>query len=289
MVTQASHQEPRERSDTNSAKAEDKTDVDWQTHLDCAIAGIEKQLVGVGDTAEGTSSAAEDITDEEKTRLAAQLRMLQLARGRYEQAIRNSPHHSTEENEYWSHQIHGLHLLISADDKLPMARRWAAALSELRDASDKLAAFSELQIANLTFCTAAHSFGVFETSIADDRWKNKDYREAKFEPEQPVILYFEVNNFLSEQHTSREYPDGAWRTSFKGSYTILDRDGRPLDRRELQLRDDICRNRRHDYFVAYKTWMPDINPGHYTLELLIEDTIAGKIGTATIDFEIVAK
>ena len=41
--------------------------------------------------------------------------------------------------------------------------------------------------------------------------------------------------------------------------------------------------------LAYKTWMPDINPGHYTLELLVEDTIAEKIGTSTTDFEIIAR
>ena len=104
-----------------------------------------------------------------------------------------------------------------------------------------------------------------------------------------MVLYFEVNNFTSEQHTSREYPDGAWKTALQGSYTILDHNGRPLERREMKLRDDICRNRRHDYFVAYKTWMPKLNPGRYTLELLIEDAIAGKIGTSTIDFEIVAR
>ena len=49
------------------------------------------------------------------------------------------------------------------------------------------------------------------------------------------------------------------------------------------------RERRHDYFVAYKTWMPQLNPGRYTLELLVEDAIAGKIGTSTIDFEIVSR
>ena len=289
-VQQANFEAPANKdSDAPQDSADDN--VDWQTHLAKAIAGAQAELAGDVETSEEDSSSRREsqLSEDHKARLAAHLRMLHLVGGRHDEAIRNSPHHSTQENEYWSHQMHSLHLLTSDDSKLPPSRRSAAALAQLQGATDKLGAISELRIANLTFCTAAHSFGVYETKIAGDQWKNSDYREAKFEPEQPVVLYFEVNNFISEQHTSRDYPDGAWRTSLKGSYTILDRDGRPLDRRELQLRDDICRNRRHDYFVAYKTWMPDINPGHYTLELLIEDTIAEKIGTSTIDFQIVAQ
>ena len=287
-VSRASHEVPV-ADYSSSSDAELSEETDWRTNLDRAISNIQRTLDGVKHDKddEGTLSQME-LSAEEKASLAARLRMLYLARGKHQDAIRNSPYHSSEENEYWSHQMHGLHLLV-ADGESPPARRSASALSELRSATDKLATVSDLQIANLTFCTAAHSFGVFETSVDSDQWKNNDYREAKFEPEQPVVLYFEVSNFDSEQHTSREYPDGAWKTSLKGTYTILDHDGRPLEKRELKLRDDICRNRRHDYFVAYKTWMPQINPGHYTLELLIEDTIAGKIGTSTIDFEIVTK
>lgn len=286
QVRKASHSE---RSDS----AVHDADADWQTHLASAITDLEIELAGrnmasgeEGDVAPAKRAA---LTDEQRARLDGRLRLLYAAAGRHEDAIRSSEHQSTEENEFWSQQMDSLHLLLDSDDQLSPARRSAAALDRLRDAEDKLAALSELHVRNLTFCTAAHSFGVFETSVAGDRWKHSDYREAKFEPQQPVVLYFEVDNFTSEQQTSREFPEGAWRTSLRGRYTILDRAGQPLERRELKLRDDVCRNRRHDYFVAYKTWMPQLNPGRYTLELLVEDAIAGKIGTSTIDFEIVAR
>lgn len=287
---------------------------DWQTHLDRAIALAELQLASDAPTAgapeeqfaqslqkmlgsgdendperDVQQASASSLTDADKARLDARLRLLYLAAGRREDAIRSSRHQPTEQNEFWSHELHGLDLLMTETDRTSAARQAAAALVEFRDAADKLAAVSELQVRNLTFCTAAHSFGVYETSIEGANWKHTDYREKKFEPDQPVVLYFEVSNFENEQHTSREFPDGAWRTSLRGSYTIIDPAGRPVERRELKLRDDICRNRRHDYFVAYKTWIPKLNPGRYTLELLVEDAIAGKIGTTTIDFEIVGR
>ncbi len=288
---------------------------DWQTHLDRAIALAEQQLASDVATAgtpqeqfaqslqkmlgnggepndpENTvqQAGANSLSDADKARLDARLRLLYLAAGRREDAIRSSRHQSTEQSEFWSHELHGIDLLMAETDRTPAARQAAAALVEFRDAANKLAAVSELQVRNLTFCTAAHSFGVYETSIEGANWKHTDYREKKFEPDQPVVLYFEVNNFENQQHTSREFPDGAWRTSLRGSYTIIDPAGRPVERRELKLRDDICRNRRHDYFVAYKTWIPKLNPGRYTLELLVEDALAGKIGTTTIDFEIVSR
>jgi hypothetical protein len=213
--------------------------------------------------------------------------MMYLAAGRHEDAIKNTPHDDTEQNEFWGHQMHGLKLLVETT-QAPAARQASAALAELRDASDKLAAMSELRVNRLSFCTSASSFGVYETKIEGTTWKHSDYAQRKFEPEQPIVLYFEVANFASEQTSSREYPDGAWRTSLRGSYTIVDSSGSPVEQRELQLKDDVCRNRRHDYYVAYKSWIPKLNPGQYSLELLVEDAIARKIGTSSIDFEVVA-
>lgn len=284
----------------------------WRTHLTRAIESLQRQLnedsgsaetpehqlkkslqrvLGHNDEAGEHEArvATASLTEEEKARLDAHLRLMYLTAGRHEEAIRSSRFQSAQENEFWAHQLHGMKMLLEAHDGTPPQRRASAALVELRDATDTLARLSELHINNLTFCTAAQSFGIYETTIEGGRWKHKNYAERRFEPEQPVVLYFEIANFASEQHTSREFPDGAWRTSLAGSYTIVDSAGRPVQQRELKLRDDLCRNRRRDYFIAYKTWIPKLNPGFYTLELLVEDTLANKIGTSSIDFEVVSR
>lgn len=275
-VAQASHIEETQLTPPTPA--------DWKSHLEHAIQTAEVELARDA----SKDSAASPLTDDDKARLAAHLRMMYVAAGRHEQAIKSTPHDDSQQNEFWGHQMHAVKLLVEPT-QAPAARQASAALVELREASDKLAAMSELQVKSLTFCTAANSFGVFETTIERTTWKHNDYSKRKFEPEQPIVLYFEVANFASEQTNSREYPDGAWRTSLRGSYTIVDSSGSPVEQRELKLKDDLCRNRRHDYYVAYKSWIPKLNPGQYSLELLVEDAIAGKIGTSSLDFEVVAQ
>ncbi|MCA9268596.1 MAG: hypothetical protein KDA41_09005, partial [Planctomycetales bacterium] len=288
--TTAPKAQPKANADNPNANA------DWQAHLAQAIVALEGELASGAD---GDDKRDDKQTDnnsnhaatsaEEQAQLDARLRLLYVAAGRQEEALRSSRHQSADEHEFWSHQLQALKMMVEPQRNLPPQRQAAAALVELRDAGDRLAAISELQIKNLTFCTGAHSFGSYETSVADGPWQHKDYRDRKFEAEQPVVMYFEVDSFASEQHTSREFPDGAWRTSLRGSYSIVDASGRPVEQRELKLRDDLCQNRRRDYFVAYKMWMPKLNPGHYSLELLVEDALAGKIGASSIDFEIVSR
>jgi len=63
--------------------------------------------------------------------------------------------------------------------------------------------------------------------------------------------------------------------------------------RQLQPDKEICRNYRRDYFLAYRIYMPDnIAPGHYRLELAVEDMKAKgkyqgrKLGEGMIEFTI---
>lgn len=284
---------------------------DWREHLQLAIEDLEARLDSkpqqnesaerdlaravrraVGhqplDEAGGAAGGAA-LSDSERASHDAYLRLLYLASGRHEDAMRSSQHWNTEENAFWSHQLHGLKLLIQPHARLSQQRQTTAALAELHQAFDHLAAVSELQVQNLAFCVSARSFGVYETKVLEGRYQGQDYRQRRFQPEQPVVLYFEVSNFTSEQLTSRDFPDGAWLTSLRASYTITDDFGRAVDRRELKLRDDVCRNRRHDYFVAYNAWVPKLNPGRYTLELLVTDALSEKIGTSSIDFEVVSR
>ena len=83
-----------------------------------------------------------------------------------------------------------------------------------------------------------------------------------------------------------EKPDG-FETELQGGYQVFDPAGRRMADHELPLDKQICRNRRRDYFIAYRVYMPkNIPPGPYRLQLTIEDIRGQKFGQASIDFEI---
>jgi hypothetical protein len=49
----------------------------------------------------------------------------------------------------------------------------------------------------------------------------------------------------------------------------------------------LCNNRRHDYFIAYRVYLPkQIPTGSYTLQLTVEDVKGKKSNQASIDFRI---
>ena len=107
------------------------------------------------------------------------------------------------------------------------------------------------------------------------------FEPNRFEPNQQVLLYVEIDNFTVEQTAE------GFATAFKGNYQILARSGNRVADQTFQLEQETCRNRRRDYFIPYRMWMPkEIQPGSYTLQLTIEDVKGHKFGQSSIDFEI---
>jgi hypothetical protein len=100
-----------------------------------------------------------------------------------------------------------------------------------------------------------------------------------------VLIYAEVENFKSEQTTR------GWHTSFEASYQLLDSQGQRVAKEDLPLTDEPdCQNRRRDYFIRYFVTLPKtIHDGHYTLELMVEDAVARKIGQSTIELTVKQK
>jgi hypothetical protein len=91
----------------------------------------------------------------------------------------------------------------------------------------------------------------------------------------------EVDNFAVEEKSGR------FETELKGGYQIYDVSGRRLADQELPLDKQVCRNRRRDYFIAYRMYMPKSVPaGPCRLQVTIEDVKGQKFGQASIDFEI---
>ncbi|HEY5311505.1 MAG TPA: hypothetical protein VIK18_03265, partial [Pirellulales bacterium] len=196
------------------------------------------------------------------------LRMLYLAAGRRDDAMRPITELPANEQEFWTEQLFGLSTYLDANHSPDARRRAAEARVHLNNAASQLSETGELLVRNLAFCTEVHSYGVFTP-----------FATQEFKPSQQVILYAEVENFKSEST-----PKG-FHTALRSSYQIFDQQGRRVMQHDLGTTEEYCRNGRRDYFIRYFLTVPGrIYDGTYTLHLTIEDTLGRKIGQSTIDF-----
>jgi hypothetical protein len=196
------------------------------------------------------------------------LRMLYLAAGRRDDAMRPIAGLPANEQEFWAEQLFGLSTYLDANRSPDAKRRAAEARVHLTNATGHLSESGELLVRNMAFCTEVHSFGVFTP-----------FASTQFKPGQQVILYAEVENFKSEST-----PKG-FHTALRSNYQIFDQQGRRVMQHDLGTTEEHCRNARRDYFIRYFLTIPSrIYDGPYTLQLTIEDTLGRKIGQSTIDF-----
>jgi hypothetical protein len=127
-----------------------------------------------------------------------------------------------------------------------------------------------LVVRNVAFCTEIKSYGCA-----------KRFEKYEFQPNQEVLLYAEVDNFVSEP-TAKGY-----HTSLRSGYRILDASGQPVVERSFAATEDYCQNLRRDFFIGYRLRLPQsVGPGKYTLQLSIEDLKSQKVGQGSVEFEV---
>ncbi|MBX9789357.1 MAG: hypothetical protein K2Y37_10620 [Pirellulales bacterium] len=149
----------------------------------------------------------------------------------------------------------------------------AAALGALEAAAARLREAGPLELRNLLFCTEVTSFGVY-----------KPFASSQFAPGQEVLLYAEVDGFKVDS-----VRDG-FRTALASNYEIVDRQGAAVDAREFGLTEEVCRNRRRDFFIRYQFHLPSrLADGAYTLRLKVNDALGHKTSVANIEFSIKRK
>jgi hypothetical protein len=200
----------------------------------------------------------------------AQLRLLYLAAGRREDALRPIAGLSPTEQDYWDKQLRAMATWMDVERIPDSPRRAAEASQRLAEASSRLAQLSALGVRNMAFCTDVSSYGVYTR-----------FKENNFAPGQQVLLYAEVENFKSVE-THRGY-----HTVLKTSYQILDSSGTPVVKDEPQAMEEYCQNPRRDYFVRYRLHLPKgITSGRYRLQLTIEDALGEKSGVSNIEFTV---
>ncbi|WP_186774757.1 hypothetical protein [Allorhodopirellula solitaria] len=210
-------------------------------------------------------------SDSERHRREVVARHLMVLSGDPDRAVDDLDDLSEEQTQYLRHQLLGLWKIVDPQGHPVPSHRFSSALPEIRKATGYLAvASNSLEVRALEFCTEIEAYGQI-----------KPFPNRRFDAGQEVILYCEIDNFVSHS------VEGGFETRLRGSYDLLNANGERIASQALPEDHQISRNHLRDYFIAYQMYLPDaIEPGRYQLRLTMEDIHGKKYGQATVDFEI---
>ncbi len=211
------------------------------------------------------------VDPDSKVDISRKQRFLHLALGDLESAQKPIEGLDSGAQEYVSQTLQGLHDATDPKGHPSVRRKLSKALKSHRGATQKLASVASLELMNLAFCKEIDGFGEI-----------KKFRSSRFRGDQQVLLYCELENFVSTKVAA------GFQTRLQGTYEILDEDGKRVMEQLLPEDTDTCANQRRDFYIAYRFHLPKrIAPGIYSLRLVIEDMQGHKFGKSEIDFEIV--
>lgn len=234
-------------------------ELEWTEHLAKTRATLYKTLETAG-----------HLTDDEKARMQATLRIVDLLEGRKETALEPVLEYDEDLRQYLTHQLQTLSVMLDPAGIPIPERRAAVALRSLRTAERFLSNHSQLDLENVSFCEAVNGYGDIS-----------EFPSNTFAADQRTLLYVEIRNM-----TEQENGDG-FETELQGSYEIFDATGHRVANRTLPLERGRCSNFRRDYYIAYLIYMPQrIQAGEHTLQLTIEDLKGKKFGQATVAFTL---
>lgn len=200
----------------------------------------------------------------------ARLRVLHAVAGRRDEAARPIPNASPATQQFVAKEVEGLATWLDTDRTPDPIRRAAEAKPAFVEAAAKLGETGPLLVRNAAFCTEVVGFS-----------HRKRFPNYDFAADQDVLLYAEVENFVSESS-----PQG-FHTSLRSAYEIVDTLGRQVVRREFTPADDRSKNPRQDYFVVYRFRLPkQIPQGKYMLRLIVHDALGQKAGQASLEFSV---
>lgn len=230
---------------------------EWQAQLAAAIRTMESQTKGAPKT-------------EADLGLQARLRMLYLLAGRREDAMQPIPTAPAAFQDFWSKELYGLSTWLDTERTPDSSRRAAETKRILNEAIAGLSETAPLVVRNLAFCTSVQSYGSLQP-----------FKKNEFAPDQEVLLYAEVDNFVAEST-----PKG-YHTSLKSSYQILDNRGQRVADHQFAVIEENCQNARRDFFIGYHLRLPKrLYSGKHSLQLTVEDLKSHKVGQSTIDFTV---
>ena len=232
----------------------------WRQSLAQAVEQLEKQV-------------KETPANDDNLRISQEvtLRMLYVGQRRLEDAVRPIDKLSDNEQEYFRHQMHALYEASNPEAMPVRSRHWSLVMNSQREATNHLAAASNLEVKSVAFCTEVERYGVITK-----------FPKYQFQPDQELLLYCEIENVAANKVKGQGY-----ESQLQGSYEIIDSQGRKVADQLLPMEPEICQNHRRDYFIVYKIFMPQqITAGNYQLRLTVEDMKAHKFGQSHLDFQV---
>jgi hypothetical protein len=250
------------RNIPSTSKGQEAPELDsdsWEEHLEQSIEGLRRQL------------ATADLDERERARLEGILRLMYIAANRQEDALASLDQLSPQQQKFWRSGVAGLLELLSPPSDTTVSRQAKLALRHLRSACHELAVMASLEVRNLAFCRRVESFGRYT-----------EFEPYEFFPEQEVILYAEVGNFIVEE------VDDGYESELLGSYQIFDESGRHVGDYDLPLDKQVSRHIRTDYFLPYRVYLPRaLAEGNYTIQVTMQDKKGKKFGqTEPVPFRI---
>lgn len=143
--------------------------------------------------------------------------------------------------------------------------------SRIREAVRMLEDLAPLEVTELKACRKVKGFGDYERFGSDE-----------FRPGQSLILYCELAGLQYESH------EGGFRSRLASHLELVpEQGGEPVWSQTLGTAEDVCRNRRRDYYVNYVFSLPrDLPVGSYVLRLTQSDLIAGRSGSRSIPISL---
>jgi len=126
-------------------------------------------------------------------------------------------------------------------------------------------------ISELQLCRKVSGFGSFEP-----------LNETSVKAGQPVLIYCEMTGLRYEAK------DDGFVSRVSSRIEIRSAGGGPIQwEHELGAGEDVCRRRRHDYYVNYRFYLPkSLAPGSYDLRLTQTDLVANRSTSAEIPLNI---
>lgn len=107
------------------------------------------------------------------------------------------------------------------------------------------------------------------------------FQTATFSPGQELIVYFEL-----DQLASRESADGH-ATRIDTVLRLVGEDGSRMHEWTFEPLEETCRGQRRDYFARYLVAVPASQPtGSYRLEVVVNDSIAGRTAHTSLPLEV---
>lgn len=146
----------------------------------------------------------------------------------------------------------------------------------LVDLGERLRAGADLRVATIALCSRVDGFGVY-VPMSVDRLPSGH--------ETTAVLYCEVENFLSRQAEA-----GQWETNLSQEITLYNDRGQRVWSEKAKPVKDLCRNRRHDFFVGQRISLPSaLMPGSYSLRVTIVDQNANRVAEATLAVKVISE